>query len=205
MVFTFSMPSFANALVFRLENARQNPAVCSVTQDAPVVVLGGGIDLYVPSQSPYEILSQDSLIRTLRAPEFATENSHYYLLGGGNAEHTLAANMKKVLVDLGIDSTNITLENSSKSTYENAQALVNLLPPTESQTITLVTSRMHVKRASATFEKLGYRVCHVRVDEVYSVPAPPVSLLPYLSGLNKSTLAMHEWMALMVYRLKGYI
>jgi len=205
MLFTFSMPSFANALVYRLENARQNPAYCENQQEAPMVVLGGGIDLYVPSDSPYEMLKPDSLVRTSRAPEFASESTHYYLLGGGNSERTVAQSMKAVLSNLGIAENNVTTETESKSTYENAQALLKLLPATNGQTITLATSKLHVKRAAATFEKAGYRVCHIEIDTIYSVPKPPVSLLPYLSGLNKTTLAVHEWIALTVYRINGYI
>lgn len=205
MLFTFSMPSVSNALVYGLENDRQNPAMCSLSPNASIVVLGGGIDLYVPSNSPYEILSPDSLLRILRAPEFASTNTHYYLLGGGNEERTLAANMKAVLIKLNIDADNITIEVKSKSTYENAQALKPLLPPYSGQTIILATSMLHVKRAAATFEKVGYQVCHVGVDSMYSVPKMPVSLLPYLSGLNKTTLAMHEWIAFFVYYAKGYV
>ena len=205
MLFTFSMPSVSNALVYRLENNRINPETCGEHQDAPLVVLGGGIDLYVSSNSPYEILSPDSLLRTLRAPEFASNKTQYYLLGGGNKERTLAANMKSVLTKLNVDPGKITIETKSNSTYENAQALVKLLPPTDNQVIVLVTSMLHVKRAAATFETAGYVVCHVGVDILYSVPKPPVSLLPYLSGLNKTTLALHEFLAMAVYKIKGYL
>ena len=198
------MPSIANALVHQLENARHNPTFCNTQKDAPMVILGGGIDLYVTSNSPYEILNADSLVRTVRGMEFGTKNTYYYLLGGGENERTLAANMKKVLIDLSIDTHKITTETSSKSTIENANALKTLLPPTDNQTIVLATSLLHVKRAAATFEKAGYRVCHLNIDTLYSKPKPPVSLLPYLSGLTKSTRVCHEWIAWFVYRFKGY-
>ena len=207
MLFAFSMPSIANALVLHLENARSNPTLCNKQANSalPLVVLGGGIDLYVPDNSPYEILNSDTLIRTLRATEFADPNTQFYLLGGGNQERSLAVAMQQILISHGISQSNITTENQSKSTHENAKALTKLLPPSEAPIINLLTSKLHVHRAAATFEKQGYTVCHIGVDTLYSVPAPPVSLLPYLSGLNKSTLALHEWMALSVYRVKGYL
>lgn len=194
----------ANRLVLKLENARLNPASCSESHPAPLVVLGGGIDYYVPSDSPYEVLKPDSLIRILRAPEFASANTRYYLLGGGNDERKLAQLMKHVLMEKQVDSSKITTETSSTSTYENAQALRMILPPNQTPKITLLTSMLHVKRAAATFEKQGYTVCHIGVDTQYSIPKAPVSLLPYLSGLQKSTLALHEWIALLVYEIKGY-
>lgn len=203
--YIFSIPAIANTVVWKLENARSNPALCNVDNQAPLVVLGGGIDYYVPSNSPYEVLQQDSLIRTLRAPEYASNETQFYLLGGGKNERILAEIMKQLLLQSQVDANNIFMETSSKSTYENAQALRAMLPPSQTPTITLLTSMLHVKRAAATFEKQGYTVCHIGVDTQYSVPKAPVSLLPYLSGLQKSTLVLHEWIALFVYRVKGYI
>lgn len=205
MLVIFSMPSVSNALVWRIENARTNPAECQQLAPAHLVVLGGGIDLYVPSDSPYEQLNGDSLIRTLRAVEYATDNTQFYLLGGGNQERTVAQAMQQVLLAQNTQSEKITVETQSKSTHENALALKNILPPEQTPRIHLLTSQLHVARAAATFEKHGYQVCHIGVDTRYSIPKPPVSLLPYLSGLRKTTLAMHEWMALAVYKLKNYV
>ena len=200
----FAMPSFANALVIRLENARVNPAHCQLdAKNAPIVVLGGGIDLYVPSENPYEVLHTDTLIRTLRAPEFATSETHFYLLGGGNSKRNLATSMQQVLAQRNVAQNRISIESESKSTIENARALKAFVPP--NTTINIITSMLHVKRASATFEKAGYRVCHIGVDSLYSKPKPPVSLLPYLSGLRKTTLALHEILAWHVYKLKNYL
>lgn len=201
----FSMPSVSNSFVWRFENARLNPSQCETAAPSTLVVLGGGIDLYVPSNSPYEVLHSDSLIRTLRSTEFASANTQYYLLGGGNAERTLAESMRDVLVAHNVQASNITVETDSLSTKENAEAFAKIRPPGSAPRIHLLTSMLHVRRAAATFEKQGYVVCHIGVDTQYSVPKPPVSLLPYLSGLNKSTLVLHEWMGLIVYRIKGYM
>lgn len=205
MLIVFSMPAVSNRLVWQFENARSNPTECSKLEPTHMVVLGGGIDLYVPSNSPYEQLNSDSLIRILRAPQFATDNTNYYLLGGGNDERTVASAMQQVLLAQGVRLQKITIEIQSKSTHENAIALKSILTPEQTPLIHLLTSQLHVNRAAATFEKNGYQVCHIGVDTRYSVPKAPLSLLPYLSGLRKTTLIMHEWMALSVYRLKGYL
>lgn len=198
------MPSFANYLVLTLESARDNPTSCETESRAlPIVVLGGGIDLYVPDNNAYEVLQPDTLIRTLRAPEYGQPESQYYLLGGGSTDRTLAAHMKRVLMQRGISENAITTETVSESTVENAQALNTLLA--QGNTIILLTSKLHVKRAAATFEKAGYTVCHAGVDSLYSIPKPPVSLLPYLSGLQKSSAALHEILAWHVYKIKGYL
>lgn len=200
-----SMPATSNAFVHMIENDRQNPAFCIADLDAPMVVLGGGIDLHIDGDSPYEILNPDSLVRTLRATEFASADTQYYLMGGGGAGRTLADNMKSVLVDFGVPSENITLDGVSYSTYQNAVALTELLPNDDNPIIQLATSKLHNKRAAATFEKAGYRVCQVNVDTIYSEPVGFASLMPYLSGLQKNTVALHEWMAQVVYRYKGFL
>lgn len=200
-----SMPEVANSMVARIENARTNPTLCTDASDAPIVVLGGDIDLYAPSQSPFEILGTDSLIRVLRAPEFASNTSQFFLVGGGSAERKIGPAMKSILMQLGIEAERIHVETVSRSTYENAQELAKLAGPDIMPVINLVTSALHTNRAAKTFEQAGYQVCHHGVDSLYSVPALPVSLLPYLSGLSKSTRALHEWLGTYVYRIKGYM
>jgi len=202
----FSAPIFANAAVYRLENWRQNPVLCDTHDDArPIVVLGGGLDPYVDSDSAYEILDRDSQLRVNRAIDVATPNAQIFLLGGGSPTRNLAQLMSTLLIDRAIDESRITTEHKSRSTLENAQALARLLPAELVPSISLVTSALHVPRAAAVFEHHGYVVCHVKSDTQYSAAVFPVSVLPYLAGLSKSTQAMRELLALAVYKLRGYI
>ncbi len=201
-----SAPSFANPMVHWLENRRSNPTECDLDHAVrPIIVLSGGLDKYVDSNSPYQILNRDSLLRISKAIDIARPESPFYLLGGDSHTRKASVLMASLLRDRGIHSDRIIYETQSRSTRENAEALAALLPVTQSSNITLITSALHIARASATFEKAGYKVCHVAADTQYSEATLPVGLLPYLSGLTKSTLVIHELIALVIYRFRGYV
>ncbi len=199
-----STPSLANALVLKLEHDRQNPAECATYEPTQIVVLGGGMDHYAVTNDPYELLNQDSILRTRRALAYQATGAHIFLLGGGVNSRSLATSMAELLHQAGVPPSQITAETKSRSTHENAKAFSDLVAAKPDQPITLITSALHISRAAATFEQDGFSVCHDAVDSLYSIPKPPVSLLPYLSGLNKSSAVFHEIIARVVYRLKGY-
>jgi len=69
----------------------------------------------------------------------------------------------------------------------------------------LITSALHTSRAAAVFEKQGFAVCHVATDTLYSPAVFPVSLMPYVSGFNKSTQALRELLAITAYKLGNKI
>ncbi len=197
---------FSNYVVWKIENWRTNSAQCdALAENVPVVVLTGGLDKYVLSDDPYQILSRDSLLRVLRAQEVAGEQAAFYITGGVSHSRQPAEMMASVLIDQGVGAQRIVTENVSGSTAESAVAMRQLLPPADSPVIQLITSYLHVPRASSTFEKQGYEVCSVATDTLYSPAVMPVSLLPYISGLQKSTRTIHELIAVVVYRLKGWM
>lgn len=114
--------------------------------------------------------------------------------------------MAQVMVENGVDPHRIIVENVSRSTIESAQAIAKLLPVKDVPAVTILTSASHTLRSALVFEQQGYRVCHIDgVDTAYSPAVLPVSLLPYLTGLIRSDRALRELLALVVYRLKGYL
>jgi uncharacterized SAM-binding protein YcdF (DUF218 family) len=202
----FSTPVFANSVVYLIENWRQYPELCDTQHDSrPLVVLGGGLDSYRQSTSAYELLDRDTQLRVSRALEAATADSHFFLLGGGKPDRTLAKLMAALMHDRGIAASRITTESSSHSTVANASALRRLLPVEFTPAISLVTSALHIPRAAAVFERHGYVVCHIAADTQYTKAVFPVSLLPYISALNKSTLVMRELLAWTLYIIRDYV
>lgn len=151
---------------------------------------------WIPNSTARQRLNQDSIERALAASEIGAENTVWYTQGSGDNGFTLADDMAEILISNGVDNARIKRERTSGSTLENAKNLKEFLPASESPVIHLVTSALHVDRASEFFNTEGYQVCHVQgVHSRYSIPAPPVSLLPYLSGLEKTTLAWREQLA----------
>lgn len=203
----FSSPMFANFLVGKLEGARSNPCWCPTNAGSlPIVVLGGGLKAYVQSDSAYDILADASLRRASRAAQLGDSHTRFYLVGGGSGRLTEAELMGRILTDQGIELERITLEKTSRSTVDNAAALADLFNSSNSaRHIALVTSSMHVPRASQAFERYGFEVCHYDTDVRYAESKGLVALLPYVDALNKSTDASHELIGSLWIRLRDLL
>ncbi|MFK8022054.1 MAG: YdcF family protein [Pseudomonadales bacterium] len=202
-------PLFANFIVNKLELARENPCDCpEVNSDLLVVVLGGGMQEYVRSKNAYDILEAASIRRAAGAVDVASDNAQFVLLGGGKGELKESQLMASVLEDLGISPERITQERGSTSTAQNALELSRLfdtfgdLSPIDQQPrrIALVTSSMHIPRASRVFERQGFEVCHYATDSRTAFTTPlPIGLFPYLDAFNTSVAAMHEYLGYLYY------
>ena len=117
--------------------------------------------------------------------------------------------IKKVLayniLSMGIDPNRITFEEQSKDTHENAMFSKAQVNPTEDEKWILITSAYHMPRALLSFENVGWRLMPSPTDYMTQSAVAfdfPVSLSRQLRML---TLAWHEYMGLIVYRLYGWI
>jgi len=120
-----------------------------------IVVLGGGAskDGYASIPSLARAVYGFSLFRAGYAPRI--------LLSGGRATpkdgpESLA--MKKLLQDIGAQSSLLETEDRSTRTYSNAQESARILQPQGATRILLVSHPNHMLRAMWTFEKAGFTV-----------------------------------------------
>jgi uncharacterized SAM-binding protein YcdF (DUF218 family) len=106
-------------------------------------------------------------------------------------------------VSLGIDPAQITWEDQSRNTAENAQFSYEVAAPASGETWVLVTSAFHMGRARASFETAGW-------DDI--IPHP----VDYRTGgfsdgigwnlagnLEVLNIAIKEWVGRLAYRLTG--
>ena len=202
-----SAPLSSNALVGRLEQpSHQSMEHCDIlnvrqTSDVPIVVLGADLDAYVASDNPYEVLSNESLMRIRHALSLDMDNSTFYLMGGGQTSRKLSDFMARVLIDQGVEGVRIKRDTSSLSTLENAQQLTSMLEPGSTGPIILVTSALHMNRSVSIFADYGFSSCPGVSGSLYSVSAGWVGLLPYINGLSKTTAAWRELLATIKYKL----
>lgn len=117
------------------------------------------------------------------------------LSGGRWAPHrpACAPRMQHLALALGIPPEAIIAESESASTAENAREVARLLRAEAAQSILLVTSPLHMRRAKLCFEKLGVRVA--------CAPTPGTG--PRSSLLAKEVL--HEYLGLAYYRAHHWI
>ncbi len=119
---------------------------------------------------------------------------------------TLAEAMRDLLVQLGVDPADIIVEKESTSTYENALFSRRLLAERKLNGIVLVTDALHMHRASLCFRHLGLEVtpapCNYRVPEFEWALR---SFLPNPMAAVGIQEALHEWLGIAWYRVKGRI
>lgn len=118
--------------------------------------------------------------------------------------HGIAGQVAAYLETVGVEKERIVVEGQSRTTYENALYLAQMLPPREGDRYILVTSAFHMPRSMATFRKAGFDVIPWPVDyrtrgteELYRMP----DSVPH--GLVQTDIAFKEWVGLLAYRLSG--
>src|SRR5205807_7475764 len=119
---------------------------------------------------------------------------------------TLAEAMRDFLVELGVQASDVVLEEESSNTYENAYYSGALLKQATEGRVFLVTDAVHMRRAQRCFA----------VQQIAVTPAPCnhgalrlerslENVLPSCDGMAGVQTATHEWLGLIWYRLRGRI
>lgn len=123
------------------------------------------------------------------------------LLAGANISEADVA--KQFFERFDIDSERTVYESRSRNTAENAAFSYELLQPQAGDTWVLITSAMHLPRATATFQAAGWQVLPYPVDyrttrTVSWFQSPNIiANLPFIDD------AIREWVGLLAYRLTG--
>lgn len=168
-----------------------------------IVVLGGG-EARTHAASPVAIPAQDTYVRCRHA---AWLHGHFpdlpiLVCGGGG----VAESMKDLLIHEGVPSTLVALEPDSSSTYENALFGAEILKKRSLRRILLVTEAHHMLRAELSFEQQDMKVvpapCGFRSEEF---PVDPGSFLPGATAIRQNEEALHEWLGLAWYWIRGRI
>lgn len=185
------------------------PATFSTGSGEPIVVLGGGLR---KGPSGVVTLADDSQSRVLYALEIYRLGGRPVVVvtGGRPPGHTempaVAEVMRDTLVSMGVPASGVVAETASRSTYENALLSKPLLVARSAQRIVLVTEALHMPRAAAAFRALGFEVVaaptgHLTTDQFRITEA----WLPSSGAARGTARALHEWVGLAWYRLRGYL
>ncbi|MDX9864472.1 MAG: YdcF family protein [Anaerolineaceae bacterium] len=209
----------AYSLTRSLEWQHLPPA--EIPQAEVIVVLGGGTE---PAQSPRPIVELNSAgDRVLYAAHLYQQGkAPHLLLSGGNIdwlnaqESTPAGQMTAVLEMMNVPPSALWLEPKSLNTYENAVNCAAILNEKSIDRIILVTSATHMPRAVALFEAQGLEVISAPTDFKVtqagwqalwqpSLSTQLTQLLPNVSNLSMTTVALKEYLGIFVYRLRGWL
>ncbi len=204
LLIVLSTSAGARLLVGPLEGRSTALASARDTGAQAIVVLSGGRISDAPEYRGQDIPALLTLARLRYAARLQRETGLPLLTTGGTpdgASEPEADSMARVLRE---DFTVPVrwVERRSNNTAENARFSAALLKSAGINRILLVTDAIHMPRARAIFETMGFDV----------VPAPTIffsrerltalDFLPGGEGLRRSQYALHEWIGLLWYRLR---
>jgi uncharacterized SAM-binding protein YcdF (DUF218 family) len=166
-----------------------------------IIVLGGAIN--GPTSQARGQAVGDEEQRVVQAAFLAKRypEAKVVFTGGTGALSTEATEVKKLLVELGVDPGRIVLEGRSRNTVENASLTAAIVHPGPSQPWLIVTSAFHMPRAMGVFRKAGFDA--IAYPVAYRTPwqwdFDPAR------NLRIFEIAMREWIGLIAYRTTGRI
>ena len=173
-----------------------------------IIALGGVVDQFVTMARGQVALSGTAE----RLTEFAALARRYpdaKLVFTGGSGDLVRQGVKEADVlrpffgDLGLDADRILFENQARNTYENAVVTFGLVKPKPGERWILVTSAMHMPRSVGAFRKAGWNPIPYPVDFTTEWPFRFALGLRMTQGIESFSLALHEWMGLVIYRTLG--
>ncbi|MBE0640579.1 MAG: YdcF family protein [Bacteroidales bacterium] len=119
-----------------------------------------------------------------------------------------AAYLAGYLSDVGVPGKDILIDTLSRNTHENALKTKEIME-TEglSGPVVLVTSAVHMRRASGCFSKVGIDYLPYSTDLLTGERRLDIEHLfvPSLDSLGKWRVLIHEMIGMLVYRIMGYV
>jgi uncharacterized SAM-binding protein YcdF (DUF218 family) len=203
----FSLPIVGALMVGSLERQFEPMTVRPLDAGA-IVVLASYVYPPIRTGAAPE-MDETSYDRCLKAAEvYRLGPACPIVVSGGATARAVncALAMRDFLVQLGVKSEDVVVEGTSETTYENAVETSKLLSERGISKIILVTDAGHLLRAVKCFRKQGMEVvpcgCEYRILD-FDISLS--SFLPQPGAARGCQLAMHEWLGLAWYWLRGRI
>ena len=164
----WSLPLVSDTLRTSLERANPAMAVRELPRADAIVVLAGGGGYARMDREGLDLddMHDSSRIGAGARAWFAGVAPVVVLSGGvGPPRHREADNMARVITRLGVPRSSLLLEDRSHSTRENAAYTARLARTHGIRRVVLVTSAIHMPRASLLFRQAGLDVIPFPVPE----------------------------------------
>ncbi len=213
----FGLTPAGHNMLARLEGKFAPPAMQDMPADLDgILVLGGAFNMDVSAARGLPAMNA-AAERLVSAVELARKYPEAVLAfsGGSNvlrtrdgAVTTEAMWTEQFMDMIGFDHTGVFFEEESRNTHENLRKSMALLIPQPDETWVLVTSAWHMPRAAAVMQSMGwpgkviYWPVDFRTDGRARIVPPDLDVL---SNMDKSTIALHERLGWLTYRLTGRI
>lgn len=202
-------PLVANSLVARLEQPGRVDGDCSRQPPPTIVVLAGGLQAKPQDATDFSVLGIASRRRLERAVQYWRQDGGRSLVITGTS---LASDDDGVPSDallmaayagvLDVPDLAVRIEPDARDTWGNALNVAALRPRIPRR-IALVTSALHMRRATFAFRTAGFQVCPLPADSRLVALGFPGCLMPRSSSLNKTEDVLHELAGLAYYHWRS--
>lgn len=199
----------AEALLASLE--REFPPV--LPEDSPaadaIVVLGGVIGNSTFRRSAPDlsgaadrVLHAARLYRAGKAPVVVVSGGGLPWTGEAPEANAIGA----LLIEWGVPAEAIILELESATTHENALKVSEIITERELNSVLLVTSSWHMRRALSAFRAVGVSTQASATDfeRVVGTNLTLLDFLPSARALEVTSRAMKEYLGFLYYRARGW-
>jgi uncharacterized SAM-binding protein YcdF (DUF218 family) len=206
-----SAPVTAEWLVAGMEQSfLPVPVERSETADA-AVVLGGALGAGVPPRIAPDLgKAADRVLHAARL--YRAGKVRRIIVSGGfipwrGVPISEASMMRDLLVEWGVPSRVIILEGNSRNTRENAINSKLLFEANQVDSVLLITSALHMRRALATFRGVGVDALPSPTDyQVIDLGSRPfIDYLPDIRALALTSLWMTEVIGYRYYSMRGWV
>jgi uncharacterized SAM-binding protein YcdF (DUF218 family) len=195
----------ANLLLRPLES-RYPPIAVDPPPVGAIVVLGAGVVDGAPDEGGSAALSDEATrrviygLRLYRGLGVPIVVSGGRVWGKGETEADVSA---ALLARLGVPEGIVVKEGGSRTTWENARRVAQILSQRGITRVALVTSAYHMPRAMLAFSRAGVTCVAAPTD--YRVSKGRASLaeaLPSFSALGQSFTSLREYLGIAQYRVR---
>lgn len=203
-IWALSISPVSNSLMKGLESSFPIPH--KIDGDV-IILLGAGLNENVTDLTGTGFPDGDMLGRIITATRLQRRLNIPVIIASGKVypEGEAGAPVdRRIMIDLGVDPTNIIVEKKSRNTYENAQFSSRICQDLGYKKPILLTAAYHLKRAQMAFQTTG----------LATIPFPayrfssdnPVffwrCFLPSHNSFETSCVAIREYLGLLYYMLR---
>ena len=206
-MFLLSFPPASMLALLPLERPYSHQPPPSDSAAQAMVVLSSAV--FPPSPPiPTPIVGDDTAERCIYAAWLYHHGFEMPVLltGGGMGKAApYALHMKQLLMQQGVPAERIWIEDSARSTYENAANSAAMLRARNVRRILLVTEAYHMLRAELCFRKQGLEVVPAACGFRAVFDGSTEELTPGWEAISWNEQTLHELIGLAWYKLKGRI
>lgn len=206
LFFFFLSTAFGVQLLLHpLENYAEEISV-NAFEKHPIVVLGGGLNYYSSEKAEPSLHSLQRLVKGYQLHRRLKTSLIYS--GGvaiGQDKLSEAEAAADFLESLGMEREYYISEDQAQTTFENAAYLKGWIEENEVEKVYLVTSAYHLLRSAAVFEAQNIDFLAVHSGFISDHQFSWLDYLPNRGALTANLSALHEWVGLFWYYLRGRV